>query len=87
MLRGPVLGYSGTCTFRTHNEAEFLALTAILDLNETLLLQNTLGRQWFVEVTGDYTEQQIIAAAATDPFPTRHLHRLSVPFTEVEEPA
>lgn len=87
VLRGPTLGEEGTLAVRTHSEAEFAAIEALVTAGKTLLLQNTLGQQWYVELAGDVEHAQIRAAPrASETYPTRHLHSWSIPLVEVDVP-
>ncbi len=87
VLRGKPLGHVGTLRARTHAEEEYDALGEILNAEKTLLLQNVLGQQWYVEVTGDIDARQIRAEPTPDePWPVRHFHEWSVQLTEVAVP-
>lgn len=87
VLRGPKLGVQATLGARTLSEAQFNALTAILEASKTMLLQNTLGQQWYVELAGDYDFPQLRATSTpSEVYPTRFAHDWSIPLVEVDVP-
>lgn len=62
-------------------------LEQMLASGRTLLLQNVLGQQWWVQL-GDSFDLDLISAAPTDfeDTPVRHAHEVKIPFVEVEAP-
>jgi len=87
VLRGPVHGDAGPLPVLTMSRAEYDALAALLDAGKTLLLQGVLGRQWYVEVTGNVGRNQERALQRpSEQYPVRHFHRWTVPLTEVAAP-
>jgi hypothetical protein len=60
---------------------------AVIALGRTLLLQDTLGMQWYVQSLGGTKYDRMLAhATATETTPTRHAHEVDVEFQVVERP-
>jgi hypothetical protein len=88
VLRGTVNAIAGTLVVRTQSEEEYDAVEALIDAGQTLLLQNVIGEQWYLEVTGEVpVPQRLASPTATEAYPVRHLHNWSIPLTEVDAPA
>lgn len=68
--------------FTVEGEALFQKLQTMLKANHTLLLQSA-KRQWYVEVSGDYTIDEHLWDELTGELPLR---RVTVPFVEVMAP-
>lgn len=87
VLRGPILGDQGTLGVRTLSEAAYDDVAALLNGASTLLLQDVLGHQWYVEVVGDIARTQIKAAPDTgETTPVRNAYEWSIPLLEVDSP-
>jgi hypothetical protein len=69
------------------NETVYNTFRALVDSGRTLLLQDVLGRQWYVQ-SGDGTEYDILRSAKdpSTPWPVRHAHKVSIQWVSVEKP-
>lgn len=78
--------YKGTLTLRTEDEDSYNALLALLGQSRRLLIQDVLGRQFYIR-TGDLDFEWLRAiTVGEDRHPARHLHRITVPWNEVRAP-
>jgi hypothetical protein len=75
------------CEIQLLDEAQYEMFRAMVDSGATLLLQDVLGRQWYVQ-PDDGTEYDILRAAKTplESWPVRHAHKVSIDFVSVERP-
>lgn len=79
-------GVEGSITFRTDGKPAYEALEKLLNSGRTLLLQDILGRQWYLSF-GDTTYKLAAAQAGIgDSAPIRHYHETAVSVIEVREP-
>lgn len=69
------------------NEEDYEMFRALVDSGNTLLLQDVIGHQWYVQVD-DGNQYDYLRAVKTpsEPWPVRHAHRSSVNFIGVEKP-
>lgn len=87
VLRGPSVGDEGTLGIRVLSEAKNEALKALLNAGATLLLQNVLGEQWYIEVAAGASRHQVRAAKdSTEVFPVRFFYEWTIPAVEVDVP-
>jgi hypothetical protein len=86
ILRGPTLGVDATLSLRTLNSVQHAAVEALVDSGATLLLQNVIGQQWYVEVSGDIPEQFRLSYP-DEAYPVLHFYEWQIPLTEVALPA
>lgn len=71
-------------TFRCNTKAEYAALDKLLNTGRTLLLQDTLGRQFYMSF-GDAT-YEFKASKSIGVEPAGYWHDITVKATEVERP-
>lgn len=84
---GDQWGWEGTLKTRCLNQARYTATITLLTSKATLLLQDVLGRQWYVRVTDDPKES--IVEAAPTPFevtPVRFALEVSCGLVQVAAP-
>lgn len=81
-------GIEGTLTLWAKDAATYTALDALLRLGHPLLLVDPFARQWYIKV-GSTHDWFLLRAQPTpgENTPIRHLHAVSVRFTEVAAPA
>jgi hypothetical protein len=77
-------GVEGPVTFRSTSKAEDLALNALFASGRTLLLQDTLGRQWYLQF-GDLGMDMKVTSPG-DGSAVGYMHDLTLPAVEVGKP-
>lgn len=85
VLQGDVRGEEGQLGYRTMSETEFNNIEALLNSRDVLLLQNTVGQQWYVAVLSGQ-QRQMVRAVASSGSGMRHWYDASVQFVEVDIP-
>jgi hypothetical protein len=74
-------------TIQTENEDEYDDLMALLEGLRPLLLQDALGRQWWVRFGGDWEPDWLRAIPEEGSgLAVRHLHRFGLKWVETEPP-
>lgn len=83
-LKGSVLNTS----IDLLSEAEYATLWSMFEDGRTLVIQDVLGRQWYVQM-GDQSRSEMYRAYKTpgETWPLRHAHNIEVSFTEVARPS
>jgi hypothetical protein len=82
-------GWEADCTIQTVGLEEYQAVDAMLASGRVLLIQDAIGRQWYLEV-GDGTDHDELRASpsgAEEQFPVRHLNRISFAWRSADPPA
>ena len=88
VVRGDTYGVQGVLPIRVLDEATDELVMAALLADATLLLRSSMGRSWYLAVTGDVTEKQMRAQPDPgEPWPLRWAFERTAPVVEVEEPA
>lgn len=80
-------GIEGTISIWSKTKADYDKLQAILNNGRALLLQDPLGRSWWVKFGQQNWSLVRAVPAAGETTPIRHLHGVTMPFTEVSAPA
>lgn len=80
-------GWSGSLIIRTESLTEYNQLMAFVTSGKTLLLQTPDGKAWYIRI-GDGTTWETIRSipVAGDTGPVRDLHRVTIPWNEVDTP-
>lgn len=80
-------GDEGTIDVWSMTGERWAKLDALLSSGRPLLLEDALGRSWFVQI-GDSSESTLIQAkpTATETTSTRHFHTVTLPWTETSAP-
>ncbi|MCA1571939.1 MAG: hypothetical protein LC798_16835 [Chloroflexi bacterium] len=80
-------GATGSFVIATHNKAEYDQLLAATTSGQVLLLQDVLGRQWYIQLgeSDDFELVQAFDPAGT--YVIRHFHRARYTFREVARPS
>lgn len=74
-------------TLQLLSESEYDLFRSMVDSGNTLLLQDVLGHQWYVQAS-DGVQYEFLRAVKTpsEPWPVRHAHSVNVDFVSVEKP-
>lgn len=80
-------GIEGTLNVRTRSQVRYDKLRALLANARPLWLEDVLGRWWYVKFGSAVGWRLVVAAPhASETTPLRHLHEVSLPFTQVGRP-
>lgn len=80
-------GYAGTLTVWSKTAERWAKLDTLIDSARPLLLEDVLGRAWYIQI-GDASEWAIGRAAPIvgETSPIRHFHTVVLPWTQVAAP-
>lgn len=81
-------GYEGSLTVWALTGERFAKLDALIDAARPLLLEDALGRAWYVQI-GDDSDWALVHArpTATETSAIRHLHSVTLAWTETAVPS